>query len=408
MSYFNRVSLTPSDTPVTDAFGRMRMSGITTLFDSKQLYDAQPLRWDDAAATGTTSTHSTATATTTIGSDGLGNRTRTRQTKMRFNYQPGKSLMILTTFKFGATPSASVKKRVGYFDNNNGIFLEYSANVATLYRRTATSGSPSDAISAVQSDWNIDKFDGTGPSKMTLDFTKVQIMWIDMEWLGVGRVRIGFVINGVLYYAHQFLCSNLMTQVYMSTPNLPVRFQLIDNTSGSAQSMDCICCTVASEGGDDDTGITHSVDRGVSALTFANNTSIHPLVSIRLKSTHLSLTALIRSVEVLCLDTNPFRWCLLLNPTVAGVDAASWTDVTNLGIQYDITRSNTNTLTGGTVLASGYSSQASRDAEASITSHLRLGATAAGVRDEIVLGAQLITSVASKQFLGAIGIVELM
>ena len=138
--------------------------------------------------------------------------------------------------------------RMGLFDDNNGIFLQRSNNTISLVVRSNVSGSPSDSNYATQANWNIDKMDGTGLSGLTLDFSKSQILTFDFEWLGVGCVRVGFVVDGNVFYCHQFNHANNITGVYMSTPNLPLRYQIENTGSGIASSIECICCAVLSEG----------------------------------------------------------------------------------------------------------------------------------------------------------------
>ena len=79
--------------PASDAFGRLRTSEPYTIFDSKQIFDNQPLFWDDQeeSGSGTTSVHDADAARTRIGVANTTAGKRTRQTFMRFNYQPGKS-----------------------------------------------------------------------------------------------------------------------------------------------------------------------------------------------------------------------------------------------------------------------------------------------------------------------------
>ena len=203
------------------------------------------------------------------------------------NYQPGKVQEIVVTFNL-ISQDSGVTKRVGYFDANNGIYLEDDGSDYYIVRRTSTSGSAVNTRVA-QADWNIDSFDGTGPSGVTIDFTKTQILFIDMEWLGVGRVRVGFVVDGIIYYAHEFLNANNLTLVYMSTPNLPIRWEISNDGSGAASSMDCICCTAISEGGKQDNGIiryastTTHVDASAALTTYA-------ILGIRLKSQYLCST----------------------------------------------------------------------------------------------------------------------
>lgn len=78
-----------------------------------------------------------------------------------------------------------------------------------------------------QSDWNVDKCDGTGPSGFDLDIHKIQMIYIDYAWYGAGKVRFGFKgTKGDVFYAHEFIHNNHMTEAYMRSGNLPARYEV--------------------------------------------------------------------------------------------------------------------------------------------------------------------------------------
>ena len=260
-----------------DAFGRSRVSTPTIQFDSKQLFDNRSIFWATSTATGATTTYSSNRASTTLNATATAGSTAIRQTKRRFNYSAGRSLQIMETFVMGATP-AGMTKRVGYYDGYNGIYFENSGGTLNIVIRSNVTGTPTNTV-IPQSSWNVDKLDGTGSSGITLDTTKVQLLVIDFEWLGTGRVRIGFDIDGKIRYAHQFLNANNLTSVYMSSPNLPCRYEITNVSSASASTLEHICTSVISEGSIQPEGQLLSVDRGVSVLTGVNNAALYPLVS---------------------------------------------------------------------------------------------------------------------------------
>ncbi len=217
------VSMSFRDTASVDAFGRLRVSNPLTQFDSKQIFDNQPLVWDDAEESGgsTTSTHDPNEASSIIGVTSNTAGKRTRQTFMRINYQPGKSqLIFMTGTLILAGGGSGITSAFGYFDDDNGIFLRHKDGVTSFVIKSKTSGTAIDTV-ADQSSWNIDKLDGSGASGITLDISKSQILVMDFEWLGGGRVRVGFVAGGQLTYVNEFLHSNSLEGPYMSTPNLP-------------------------------------------------------------------------------------------------------------------------------------------------------------------------------------------
>jgi len=382
-----------------DAFGRSRVSNPTTIFDSKQLFDNRSIFWDTELVSGGTATFDGYRASTLLEVTSFSGDEATRQTKRRFNYSPGKSLVTMDTFVMG-TSVTGVRKRVGYFDDSNGIFFQDNGGTLSVVVRSSTSGSPNDNV-ITQSNWNIDKLDGTGSSGITLDVTKAQILIIDFEWLGVGRVRIGFVINGAIHYVHQFLTANVGTSVYMSSPNLPIRYEIVNVSGSSASSLEQICSTVVVEGGIQAEGLLLSVDRGVSVLANVDNAALYPLASVRLDSSKLGATITPTSLSVFATTVGVnYKWALFLNPTIGGSDAASWTAVNNSAVEYDVSRTLSNTVSGGTQIMSGYGTD-STTIVADFNTILSLGVSITGVSDELVLAVQKIGA-GTDSFVGAI------
>lgn len=376
------------DSPRNDAFQRIRTSHPQTLFDSKQLFDNAPLFWDDAEVSGgsTTSTHSTARASTIIGVALNTAGKRVRQTKMRFNYQPGKSQFILMTGVLASGGGAGIIRSMGMFDDNNGIFMRDNEGTVEAVIRSSVSGSPVENAVA-QSAWNLDALDGTGSSGYTLDASKAQIVVFDFEWLGVGRVRIGFVIDGKIIYCHEFLHANVSTSVYMSTPNLPLRYEIENDGTGAASTLEHICSSVMSEGGVQDNGVLRHKDSGT--LTALASGTAYAALGIRLKSTHLGATINIINLSVLATTANDTaHWELILNPTVAGT--FTYADQTNSAVQV-ATGANTNTVTGGTEIDGGYFSTA-LPTTISVPNALRIGSKIDGTRDTLVLVVKPITN----------------
>lgn len=371
-----------------DAFGRYRISQPQTLFDSKLLVADNPLYWNDQQTSGTaTSTYSATNVSVTIAVNNLTAGTRVRQTKRRFNYQPGKSQLVFMTFTLGAG-AAGITKRLGYYDQNNGLFLESLNGVTSLGVRKNTVDTK-----IAQASWNIDTMDGNGPSGIVLDFTKSQILMIDFEWLGVGSVRFGFVIDGIVFYVHQQTHSNRIATVYTANPNQPIRYEISNSGTGPAASLECICSSVNAEAGYEAIGTVRTVDRDVTGITTANDANIYSVLAIRLKAAYLSATVLVESFSILSVGTTTYRYALFLNPTVAGA-ALSWTSVTDSAVEFALPVVG-NLLTGGYLLQGGYSITTNNNRQANTraaSDFLTIGSTIAGVSDIMVLAIQRIAS----------------
>ena len=387
-SRLQNVNIKAQDSTSADAFGRWRVSNPTTLFDSKQIFDNQPLFWDEELETGASisSAHSTDTASTVITSTINVAGVFTRQTFMRFNYQPGKSQQVMMTGILDRSGGGTgVERRIGIFDDDNGLFFEENNNVIGVTRRTNVTGTAVDNT-VVQASWNHDVMDGTGPSGITIDWTKFQIFFIDFEWLGAGRVRMCVAVHGQVYLVHEFLNSNILDKVYMSTPNLPLRYQMITTGSSPASTMEAGCSTVASEGGLQDTGVLRRKSTGGTHIDAADQNTIYAIVGIRLKSTHLGATVKLIKISIAEHTSGKFyEWILIFNPTVA--DTFAYSAETNSAVE-TATGATANTVTGGIEITGDFSSSAFKGGTAiaeSVENALRLGADISNVVDEIVL-----------------------
>jgi len=379
------VNLTdPVTSMARDAFGRFRVALPYTVFDSKQLGDKRPLFWDDqeTSGSGTGTTYSADTSSTVLDVSNTTAGTRVRQTFERFNYQPGKSQAIFLTLTPGAT-STGITKRWGYYDDANGIFFQLDGGIFGIGIRSSTSGSPVDTI-VTESNFLFE-------NRYDLDFTKSLIFVIDFEWLGVGSVRTGVVIDGDVQYLHAFHHSNKEAGVYMTTPNLPVRYEIINDGTGAADTLETICSTVISEGGQDDTGIVRGISGGATATLSSTNSSanIYAAIGLRLKSTHLDNQVKLVDFSMNSASSDDVEWIIMLNPDVAGT--FTFNAVANSAVEVAIGSSNTNTVTNGTVLANGYVKAQGNVSR--LTSTLRnLGSTISGTADRIVLCHRPITS----------------
>lgn len=345
----NPVPIAFDDTPSIDAFSRARVSNGYTIFDSKQLFDNQPLLWDDAriSGTGTSSVFLPNESATEIFVSGSVSGMRARQTFRRFSYQPGKSQLILMTFADFDT-STGITKRIGYFDQKNGLFFQSSEGTVSVVRRTYVTGAAIDNAVA-QSSWNLDKMDGTGKSGITLDFSKTQIAVIDFQWLGVGRVRMGFDIDGLVVYCHEFLNANSLSTVYMSTPVLPLRYEISSDGTGASDSLKTICSAVISEGGQDRTGIVrHHHKLSISGLATGNQ---YALLGLRLNPSKLGAAELV-SVSITSSTANDLgHWMVVRDPMVSGT--FSYSDETNSIVQI-AEGTSANTMSGGTQIDGGF------------------------------------------------------
>lgn len=351
-------AITFADSPNLDAFCRLRVSNPYTLFDSKSLINKERYFWNSKSRNGDEVFNANDSSRTMriLNTDGF----FVKETYRRFGYQPGKSQL---TFFTGVVESEiDVIKRIGLFQSLSGN--DYTDQLQGIYFQAYKTVGMSDdqsyawvinndsnlvpSQSAVQANWNLDKMDGTGPSKIILDFSKSQIFVMDFEWLGVGRVRCGFVIDGSVYYCHQFLNANNINGTYLRIPNNPLRAE-IRSVGAMVGSMKTICASIMSEGGEDPSFVTRSVSTSAMMNVGVNNR--RAILGVRLDPTKTVASNKIIDISSVCdtgnaSSTGPYKVELIFRPTpISGVN---WTSVNNSSsLQY------ANAPTSGFVINSG-------------------------------------------------------
>jgi hypothetical protein len=261
---------------------------------------------------------------------------------MYHNYMPGKSQLVLSSFVFyGAT--ANVTKRTGYFDDRDGIFFEQDGNgVLSMNVRSYVTGSPV-TVKIPQFDWNGDRCDGTGDSSWNIDITKSQLWWCDFQWLGVGRVRVGFVHKDSYVVAHTFYHSDVLNTVYISNPNLPIRCEISNTGTTTGGYFDQICSTVISEGGYTESGINFGANSGTTLKEINAASGVVPIMAIRLKNTFQTYPnrVFVRAESLtMYASGNPVYWRLIKLPGLSSITLSSptWTSVdSGSAVEYNLT-----------------------------------------------------------------------
>lgn len=379
------------DSGTIDAFGRQRVSNPFTLFDSTMRYDKRPDQWYEITAGGATTNFLTNASslelkTTTASGDSV-----LRRTKQNFPYQAGKSLLILQSFT-GSPLSSGLVQEIGFFNDQNGVMVRANGTTIQFVIRSFTTGSVVENVVS-QSSWNIDTFS-------SLDFSKAQIFAVDLEWLGVGRVRCGFVVDGAIRYCHEFNHANNISGVYMQTAILPLSYRMANTTAqASGRTLQQICCSVLSEGGYEPDGATYSIS---APLNVAGASGERVTAGIRMASGRTGNVILPTKIDVACSTNDVVVWRLRLNPTVSGV---TWAAATNGRGNVETTVAAT-TISGGTVVNTGIVSQGqSVNLSVDTAIRLALGVNASGQSDVLML---TIDSELSAKAIGQIGWVEMV
>ena len=365
----------------TDAFGRLRVSNPFTLFDSQHRYQIND-KWNYVTSGGAATVYDTNGSLVNLNTNLSSGSQIVGETKRVMPYQPGKSLLIYSTFTM-TNVQANQRQRVGYFGAQNGIYFEMDGTTANFVLRSYISGSISETRKA-KGTWNVDNLDGTGPSGINLsNFSNSLILFIDIEWLGVGDVRVGFVLNGTYVHCHTFKHTptggSPISGTYMTTACLPLRYELTNTGTVTASgNLKQICNSVISEGGYEGFSRRYNVDLGTTEKNLADANTLYPIMSLRLASGRLDSIIIPSDLNAIVTSNQDILYRIILNPTLSGT---SWQTHYAGNVQYDL--SSTSLASGtGTNIIGGYVNKAgSLSINNASDFNFQLGRTINGVSD---------------------------
>ena len=337
MTYLFDDAIRFDDSPSIDAFGAARTTNARVLGEYRFMYDQGAVTIindkTDGGAT-LTANYDHCLFYANVGTSS-GDRA-VIQTKQYHPYISGTSNKALITFNMNAA-KANVVQSVGLFDEINGILFRMNGLIPEVVIRK--NGVDNEVVA--QTLWNKDRLDGSkneyNPSGITVDFSKCQIFICDYQWLGVGRVRVGFVLNGMVHYVHEFLHANTTTEPYMFQPSLPIRWEIRNNgVPASNSSMKFICGAVYCEGSDNEVGFTRSVSTDGNVTTINNTTDGQCVLAIKLRDTVAGKPnrAFARIKEWAILSSNDVNYKLVLFPNsdIAFTNTPAWSNVAGYGI----------------------------------------------------------------------------
>ena len=339
-------SLVAFASETTDAFGRLRVSTPYTLYDTQaRYYDHEQFSSNIVGTANVVYSANSSTFELNV-SVGVGDSVQ-RETTKTFPYQPGKSLLIFHTFCMNE-PKVNLRQRAGYFGQENGIFFEVDGTTLNMVIRSKSTGIVVEDRIA-QANWNGDRLNGAGgannPSGITLNPALDQIWFCDVEWLGVGSVRVGFVINGIFVTCHTFNHANTPstltannTTTYMSTATLPLRYEITNTgATASASMLRQICSSVLSEGGFQLTGsgnpraASHVIG---TPVRLPNDNSFKPVIAIRLKSTMLDAVVVPINYSLVPVASSIFQFRVYKRAITSG---GTWVDsAADSAVQYNL------------------------------------------------------------------------
>jgi hypothetical protein len=335
-----------------DAFNRLRVSEPLTLFDSSHRYNDNNLWAEFHSGPNSSGVFNPTQGLVDLNVDNTSGSQVLRETTKIFSYQPGKSLLVMTTFVMNPAKDG-LRERVGYFGEENGFYFQKDDSTVSFVERHFTEGFVDENI-ITQENWNTDKLDGTGKSGITLDASKGQILWADIEWLGIGTVRMGFVIDGQFIICHKFHHANLIPRTYITTASLPLRYEITNKTATSSSStLRQICSTVISEGGYKLNGLQKAVGTSIVAPKDLGTAGTRtPVATLRLKPDRSDAVVILTAVSLLPTSSNAnYRWELVASAVSSGGTGTWISSGVDSSVEYKL---DATAVTGGRILAAGY------------------------------------------------------
>ena len=338
-----------------DAFGRLRTSEPFTLFDYEHIMGDLNIYFENQTISGASISESSGSYLTMSVTDTSGSKA-IRQSREYIPYQPGKSKLTYMTGVLVMDPTTTNKNvisRIGSFDDNNGIFFEFYEGTINLVERAFGIDKK-----VPRSSWK-DPLNGTGSSGKNVSFYKAQIFSFDLEWLGVGQVRCGIVVDGIFRHCYTFERSgtNQIDAPYIKYAKLPVRYELI--STGSVNTSRVMCGSIQSEGGYNPLG--KSYIKPVQITEGLSLTDFRPLLSISLRNGTPTIdynrgTIKIKGIEII--GTNAyFEYRVIRNGDISNVSGSTFNDFdTHNSITRYRTYSNGDTIDGdsGVLIMNGY------------------------------------------------------
>jgi hypothetical protein len=314
MSYIFNNQIAYSDSVNLDAFGRLRVSETTSLLELKYDQDKLPNQVDEVVIGSASSTLDPTNACVIMSVSNTGGYV-IRQSKERAIYQPGKSQLCEFSFS-DFELSSNVIKRVGYFSSTtaatydsqfDGFFLESNGvnnKISFQIWKTGTL-----VLSAATDTWDSSQID---PS--TINWSKTNLMVVDFQWLGVGRVRFGMNLSGSTYVFKTNSGVNNLDDVYMTSPDQPIRYEI--RSSGGTGSFHQICSAINDEGTRNTIKRTGSVSQ-TTVTTLATSGTKYPLIGIRPSVTYDQVSIQLTNTQILNTSNDNFLVTVEINPTIS-------------------------------------------------------------------------------------------
>jgi hypothetical protein len=373
--FFKSFLTNDSQTGYSDLFGRQTVAPPTTVFTTHVAFTPQnEIMGYVSTGTGTI-VHDISQTLMKHTVLAAGDRA-VRQSLEYLLYQPGKlqQTTLTATPDLSGTFDTSVVTRFGLFDDyrdktievnqpSMGHFFEISGNLWFVVERANSYDNITNVTRVAQANWNLDTLNGnrsTSPSGYILSSAQrhPSLFIIDRQWLGVGIVRMGVIINGKPIYCHAFHGRNI-GRPYTHLSKLPMRWE-IEKVAGGANApatMGSICGSSEMIGDYTTMGTIRAFPSSLAPGVTVDTTT-RPVLLLRLQQRYCRATFKLLQLDLF--SSSDSFYTVFKNPTITGTPSLSYTnmpDATSL-LQYSYVATPTNyTVSGGQVIRSGYLSK---------------------------------------------------
>ena len=297
-----------------DAGGRQRVSQITTLFDGKVLGQDDTRSWDNRG-TGTYTFQQNK-----VKMDATAGQYYCSQSRHACPYFSGKSQGVEVTFD-NFHSQTGVTKRVGYFSSNavapfdsgkDGFWIEDDGTT----KRLMVMNNGAEKLNLPFAEW--DAVIAGIPGVADYNWKNFSVVLFDFLWLGGAVLRVFLKTANSFKLLHQFDYAGSSEDVFMQTPNQPVRYE-IRSTSGTG-TFRRICSTAFTEGSIDEEGdaLTLITGAAINCNTIGTTYAIEGIrKSATFRDVHTDIVSFGGNVLSSSGQPDSGRFLLLLNPTLS-------------------------------------------------------------------------------------------
>lgn len=286
MTNYNSTLTINTEHNLLDNLNKLRVSTLTTILDIRHTHNLKNYLYEVESSTLNTNalyndTNGPATILSLISA--INENNITRQSREYVVYQQGRSILVYIVVNLNPNTNNDTNSegRIGYFDDNNGIFFKHTGDMGTGNMSVVIRFNGIDT-EINQTNWNIDKMDGVGPSGITANFNEIHTYFIEISWDHI--IRMGMLISGKLEVVHQFYDQS--STLLIKKSNLPVRYSLTASGVVLSANLAHYSTYVSSDTGYNPIGRIYAINN-ISNIIKINNIE-KPILTLRHKNFNIN------------------------------------------------------------------------------------------------------------------------